>query len=345
MKKFRFVMMLCCLGFCLAVLMSTPSLSQQKSPGQKEGQASVSRLRLSYVTNPVGTGLYAIAVAQGQVLSKKTNIDLVVQPAAGPLAIPRLIFSKEAVLGLTNSKIAMDSYRGIGDYSGKRHLSIRILQAGQVTPFGLVTHTGTGIKTIADLKGKRVTWNILTSDLARKVAFYELKAYGIDGFKDVKMLKSETTVTGMQDLAQGRTDATACSLAGSKFEELATKVTPVILPFDQTKIDIVRRDVPTVVTMILKKTGSIPGGMTVLGSPEVFIADKDLDEDTAYRIVKVLLESVDELKLIDRDFSEWTADNAVRESPVPYHPGAIRYYKEAGLWSAKMDENQIRSLK
>ena len=350
MKRSWFVIMLCCLGLSLVIFVPIPSLSQQKPPGQKDRQASgqaaaLSRLRLSYVTNAVGTGLYTIAVAQGQILSKKTNIDLVVQPAAGALAIPRLVFSKEAVLGLTNSKIVSDAYRGIEDFSGKKHLTIRILQAGQVTPFGLVTHTGTGIKTISDLKGKKVTWNILTSDLARKVAFFELKAYGIDGFKDVKMLKSESTVTGMQDLAQGRTDAVACSLQGAKFEELATKVTPIILPFDPGKIDIVRREVPTVVTEVSKKVGSIPGGVPVLGSPEAFFADKDLDENTAYRIVKVLLESVEELKLMDRDFAEWAANSAVRELPVPYHPGAIGYYKETGVWSTKMEQNQAQSLK
>jgi uncharacterized protein len=349
MKKSLLVAVLICLAFSFTVFMPSISLSQQKPAAQKEkeasGQGAVSRVRVSYVTNAIGTGLYAISVAQGQVLSKKTNIDLVVQPAAGALAIPRLVSSKEAVLGITNSKLVSDAYRGIDDYNGKRHVTLRILQSGQVTPFGLVTYSGTGIKTIGGLRGKKVTWNILTADLARKVAFFELKAYGLDGFKDVKMLKSESTVTGMQDLAQGRTDAAACSLQGSKFEEMATKVTPVILPFDQGKIDIVRQGVPTVVTMVSKKVGSISGGVPALGSPEVFFADKDLDEDTAYRIVKTLLENVEDLKLIHRDFAEWTAEGAVRELPVPYHPGAIRYYKEIGLWSAKMEQNQVQSLK
>jgi hypothetical protein len=97
--------------------------------------------------------------------------------------------------------------------------------------------------------------------------------------------------------------------------------------------------------MVSKKAGSIPGGVPVLGSPEALFADKDLDEDTAYLIVKVLLESVEDLKLMHRDFAEWVADSAVREMPVPYHPGAVRYYKEIGLWSAKMDQNQAQSLK
>ena len=352
MKRFGIVMMLFCLGLSFLVLVSTPSLSQQKSSGQEEGQTSrqaagsKERISLSYVTNAVGSGLFTISVGQAQVISRKTNIDLKAQPTAGALVPPRIVFAKEALLGITSAKILGDAYAGTGEYSGKKHTTIRALQAGQVTLFGIVANESAGIKTIPDLKGKRVTWNILTSDIARNVAFLEMKAYGIDGFKDVKMLKAESTSKGIQDLALGRTDAVGCSLGGAKLEELATSSAKAIaLPFDSARIDVIQWEMPAVFSAVSKKAGPIPAGIPVVGTPEVFFAHRELDEEIAYRLVKVLLESQEELKLIHRDFAQWTEHNAVRKLPVPYHPGAIRYYKERGIWSPQLDQLQTELLK
>lgn len=350
MKRIGIAMMLFCLGMSLLVLMPTLSLSQQKSLTRDEGptsrQAAGTRISLSYTTNAVGSGLYTISVGQAQVVSRKTNIDLKAQPTAGALVPPRIVFAKEALIGITSSKILGDAYGGTGEYSGKKHNTIRVLQAGQVTLFGIVANESAGIKTISDLKGKRVTWNILTSDIARNVAFLEMKAYGLDGFKDVKMLKAESTSKGIEDLAQGRTDAVGCSLGGAKLQELATsRAKAIALPFDPAKIALIQRDIPAVFAAFSKKVGPIPDGIPVVGTPEVFFAHQELDEELAYRLVKVLLESQEELKLIHRDFAEWGEHNAVRKLSVPYHPGAIRYYKERGLWSPQLDQMQAELLK
>jgi uncharacterized protein len=351
-KKSWFAMMSLFLGFSWVIFVPAPSLSQQKSSGREEGQTSrqaagsKERISLSYATNAVGSGLYTISVGQSQVISRKTNIDLKVQPTAGALVPPRIVFAREAFLGITSAKILGDAFAGTGEYSGKKHSSIRALQAGQVTLFGIVANESAGIKTISDLKGKKVTWNILTSDIARNVAFLEMKAYGIDGLKDVKMLKAESTSKAIEDLAQGRTDAVGCSLGGAKLEELATsRAKAIALAFDPARIDVIQREMPAVFSVVSKKVGPVTAGIPVVGTPEVFFAHRELDEETAYRLVKALLENQEELKLIHRDFAEWTQQNAVRKLPIPYHPGAIRCYKERGIWSPQLDQLQTELLK
>jgi uncharacterized protein len=340
----------CCVG-ALAYLVSSmvlvggPATLLGQGLVSKQGAGSKERVNLSYATNAVGSGLYTISVGQAQVLGRKTSIDLKVQPTPGALVPPKIVFAKEALIGITSGKILSDAYGGTGEFSGKKLNTLRALQAGQDTLFGIVGNANAGIKTIPDLKGKRVTWNILTSDIARNVGFLELKAYGLDGFKDVKMLKAESTSKAIEDLAQGRTDAVACSLGGAKIEELgASKVKAIALPFDPAKIDVIQREMPAVFPALSKKAGPIPAGIPILGTPEVFFAHRDLDDETAYRLVKVLLESQEDLKVIHRDFAGWTLDRAVKNLPIPYHPGAIRYYKEKGLWSAEMDQHQAGLL-
>lgn len=346
MRRFWFVRMTFCMSlFFLVFALSPVAMGQQKPPAQKGGQTAEQRIALNYITNTAGSGLYTISVGQAQIIGKKTNIEVAVQPAAGTSSIPRLVFSKEAMLGVTNANILGDAYRGKGGFADKTHPTIRALQSGQLTLFGIVTHAGTGIKTIPDLKGKKFTWNIVASEISRNVGFLEMKAYGLDGFKDVKGLKSESTVTAMRDLELGRTDAIACSLGGSKFQELAAKVTPVVLSFDPSRIGVLQKEVPSIFAAVSKMTGPIPAGIPVVGAPDVFFTHKDLDEEIAYRIVKTLLQSLEDLKPIHRDFSEWTAENAVKKLPIPYHPGAIKYYKEIGLWSAEMDQHQAQLLK
>lgn len=346
MKKFLSPMVFGVGLFLVVTVLSAPaSFGQQRPQGQQE--SAKQRVSVSYVTNPAGTGLYTISIGQSQVVGKKTDFDLVVQPAGGgPLSVPRLVASKECLLGITSAPILSDAYAGIKEFKGKKLQSLRAVQAGQLTLFGLITYAGTGIKTIPDLKGKRVTWNILTSEVARGVGFSEIKAYGLDPTKDVKPLKAETTVTGINDLAAGRTDAAACSLGGAKIEELATKVKPIVLPFDPDRIGVIQQEMPAIFAAVSKKVGTaIPAGIPVVGAPEVFFAHQDLDEETVYRILKTLLESQEELKLIHRDFAEWSLEGAVKKLPLPYHPGAIRYYKEVGLWSAEMAQHQASLLK
>jgi TRAP-type uncharacterized transport system substrate-binding protein len=61
-------------------------------------------------------------------------------------------------------------------------------------------------------------------------------------------------------------------------------------------------------------------------------------------MVKALVENYNELKAVNPVLADWKPEVAVREMPVPYHPGAIKYYKEKGLWSSKMDQLQQKVL-
>jgi TRAP transporter TAXI family solute receptor len=330
----------------LGFLLVTSSLGQQipkpPVPGVKDQPGQ--RVALSYVTSPTGSGNYTIAVGQAQVVGRRSNIALTVQPAAGYAAIPTLVHSKEALIGIASTQTLYDAYNGVGLYEGKKHPSLRVLQSGNELLFGFLTHTGTGMKSLSDLKGKRFTCDILTSKVTTQAALLALKAYGMST-KDVKVMKTENNDTAVRDLAGGKTDCVLVSLTGSKIEELATKLKIVVLPYDPAKFDLIQREMPALFSTLSKKAGPIPAGIPVMGMTSALFAHQVLEEETAYKLVNTLLEGYDDLKVIHQDFVEWTLKNAVKKIPVPYHPGAIRYYKEAGLWSAEMSHLQADLLK
>ncbi len=75
------------------------------------------------------------------------------------------------------------------------------------------------------------------------------------------------------------------------------------------------------------------------------LTHKNATEQVVTTVAKAIWDNVDQLPPFHPVFKEWTRDRAVDpDVTVPYHPAAIRFYKERGLWTARMDEAQKRLL-
>jgi len=306
------------------------------------GYAAPAAQSINFITNPAGMGNYTIAVAQGQVISKKSSLQVIVQPSQGPRVIPYLLESGDGHIGILSSSGTNWAYVGIGEYD-KPYKFIRVLQAGNDNFFGIVTREKTGIKSIPDLKGKRVNYSI-TSLLTQLVMETELEAYGLNPVKDITPLKTENNSASIEHLGQGRSDAAACGLGGSKMAELGTKSKIIILPFDPNRIHFVQKKLSMFPTVSPNNLSGVDPGIPVVATPNLIISRADLSDDLAYLVVKTLIENYNDLKQINPVMADWKPEVAVRELTVPYHPGAIRYYKEKGLWSKKMDQLQQQLL-
>jgi len=306
------------------------------------GYAAPVAQSINLITNPAGMGMYTIAVAQSQLISRKAGLQIIVQPSQGPKVIPFILESGDGQVGTLSSNNTFWAYKGIGEYN-KPYKFIRVLQAGNENYFAIITKEKSGIKTIPDLKGKRVTYSV-TSFLSQSIMEKELRAYGLNPIKDIIPLKSEDNTTSLRDLDQGRTDAAICGLGGSKMAELSTKTKIVALPFDPSKIALLQKEMVVFPAITPNNLSGIDPGLKVVSTPNLLISRADLSMDVVYLMVKTLIENYNELKAVNPVLADWTQEAAVRELPVPYHPGAIKYYKEKGLWNSKMDQLQQQFL-
>ena len=298
---------------------------------------------VNLVTNPAGQGNYVISVAQGQLISKKANIRVLVQPTQGPKVIPALLERKDGVMATLSSIGTFWAYTGTGEYN-KAYKFIRVFQSGNNNYFGLVTREGTGIKSIADLKGKRITY-FITSLLTLELLETELQAYGLDPAKDITLLKAEDTPTALQNLVDKRTDAVSCALGGSKMVEFSQKAKLIVLPFQAEKASSLQKRLPAMFPAITPPTlAGVDPGVPVVATSNLLIGRVDLEDDLVYRMVKALIENYDELKTVNPVMADWKPEVAVKELPIPYHPGAIKYYRERKLWSSNMDQIQQKLL-
>ncbi len=293
---------------------------------------------INLITNPAGMGMYTIAVAQGQLISRKTGLQIIVQPSQGPKVIPYILESGDGQAATLSVNNTFWAYKGISEYK-KPYPFLRVLQAGNENYFAIITKEKSGIKAIPDLKGKRVTYSV-TSYMTQLVLETELLAYGLSAAKDVTIVKTEDNSTALRDLDQGRTDAAACGLGGSKMAELSRKSKIVVLPFDPNKIAFVQKEMVMFPAITPGNLSGIDPGLKVIATPNLLIARADLSEEVAYQMVKALIENYAELKAVNPVLADWKPEVAARELPVPYHPGAVRYYREKGFWNSKLDQLQ-----
>lgn len=307
------------------------------------GQAAPAVKSINYITNPAGMGNYTVAVAQGQLISKRSGgLQVIVQPSQGPRVIPYLLESGDGQLGILSSSGTNWAYIGVGEYD-RPYKFLRVLQAGSDNYFGIVTLQKNGIKSIPELKGKRVNYSV-TSLLTEFVMETELEAYGLNREKDVSALKTENNTASVDHLGQGRSDAAACGLGGSKMAEVSAKSKIIVLPFAPEKLPFVQKKLAMFATVTPSNLSGVDPGIPAIATPNLLITRADLTDDIAYLVVKTLIENYNELKTINAVMADWKPEVAVRELTVPYHPGAIKYYKEKGLWSAKMDQLQQQLL-
>ena len=300
----------------------------------QEAETGVSEIEpadLVYSTNPAGTGYYAIGAGQGGLLSSKTPLNVIVTPSTGPEGIVAALKSGETQLAINNPEHFTTYWK---DSEGLYDLSdIRSIQNGNTLCFSFVVNADSGINTVEDLRGKRVTFDGL-SDTHKTMSEAILKAYGIDPEKDVQRMKMSFSTSGLTELAEGRTDACIASISGSKLDELASKISPRVLAVNEAQAAEVSSVYPSVVPARLGS--EVPGGekgLPCIGMPTALFCVDDLSEDIVYVITKTLMENYDSLSQICEELREWTPDAAVsKDAKFPYHRGAIKYYEEIGLW-------------
>jgi len=142
---------------------------------------------------------------------------------------------------------------------------------------------------------------------------------------------------GKDDLVDGNLDAFLSYAAVPVPALKALEATPVakwrLLPLPEEKAAQIEKDIPGYIRYVVPAAAyGRPADIVTIGAPNILIVNKDLDEKLAYEITKVTVGRLEEFRKIEPTHREMTKENAAKPFPgLSFHPGAIRYYKEAGL--------------
>ena len=277
---------------------------------------------------PVG-GMIANAVSQ------PGKIVATAQATNGSVANVNGVVGGAMESGFSQADVATWAYTGKGVWEGKPPVTgLRLIANLYPESVHIVARKGSGIKTVADLKGKRVALDEPGSGTlinARTI----LAAYGIKE-SDIKPEYIKPNQAG-DKLKDGALDAfffTGGAPAGAIAELASSGAGIDLIPIDGAAADAIRKaDGFFAVDVIAADTyKGIPAVKTLAVGAQWVTSDK-ADANTVYEIVKALYSDAGQ-KAMGAGHAKGkyiTKENAVQGAGLPFHPGALKFYKEAGV--------------
>ena len=304
-------------------------------------------------TNPAGTVYFALASGIAKVVSGAAGYQMVVQPHAGTSTMLPLINTGEMEFGIQNGVDLWLAYRGPSHQIGGRNPfahtpNVRLVMRGAPLMVGLLVRKDSPIKSIHDVKGKRFTGEYRAHLAVWYNMFGHLSSAGL-AWSDVRVIPVNTVNDGVDALVQGRADVTQHALNSAKVKEAdaavgVRHVSDDCTPQGEARL---RKAVPGYYPRVVK-----PGAVTgvaedtcVLAYDTYFFVGKTVPDHVVEAALKAVWEGNDQLVPIHPMFKEWTQDRAVDpDVAIPYHAGAIRFYKERTVWKPGMDQVQQKLL-
>ncbi|MBM3565102.1 MAG: TAXI family TRAP transporter solute-binding subunit [Alphaproteobacteria bacterium] len=290
---------------------------------------------MSIATGGTGGVYYPMGGGLANVLSKYVpGWQATAEVTAGSVANLQLLGAKKAEIAFSMVDAGQDALRGEDKFKGNA-VPLRTLMVLYPNRMHVVSIEGTGVKTMKDLKGKRVSTGAPAS-ATEVMAFRVIEAAGLDKDKDMKRerLGVAESVNAIKDR---KIDAFfwVGGLPTAAVSDLAA--TPGI------KIQMI--DHADVVPAMNKKYDNLYAPDTIAKSVyqgmqqdnkvatvwNVLVAHKDMSDADAYTIVKTIFDRKADMVAVHKEAENFDLAKQPGRSPIPFHPGAKKYFAEKGV--------------
>ena len=295
---------------------------------------------IGIMTTPPGSYTHSAGSVIAKVIVEKTGLKATVQPAATRAF--GAIDGGLAEFSLSNSNDLALAAAGVEEYQDQGPRK-NLRMAATLMPMWVAMHVrkDSDIQSLKDLKGKRVSSGFhAQKTIARSIEAHLANA-GLT-FKDVKQVPAPNAARGAEDFGNGKTDVLYFALGSAAVMEVSTKVGGLrVLPVDSSPEAVARMQkvVPgAYVTEVMPGPNmeGITGPTRVLAFDSVLFTSTKVSDDIIYKVVKAIYGNKQELVAGFAGFRTFSPQRMPIPVPgVDFHPGAIRFYKEAGLWSPK----------
>ncbi len=276
---------------------------------------------------------YPMGVALSQIYAKSIpNVRATAQVTKASAENLNLLQAGRGELALALADSVSDAWKGEAEAGFPKKLDkLRGLSGTYSNYIQIVANADSGIKTLADLKGKRISVGAAKSgtELNPRAIF---KAAGLT-YADLGKVEYLPFGVSVELIKNRQLDATlqSAGLGVASIRDLSTSVKIVVVP--------VPADVVAKVGDAAYQTAVIPAntytGQTqdvpTAAIPNFLVTHSGVSDELAYQMAKQMYENIDTLYAAHNAAKVIKRENAIKGMPVPLHPGAERYYREVGL--------------
>ena len=302
------------------------------APNQASAQT---KTRISIATGGTGGVYYPLGGGMAALISQHIpGTEATAEVTTASVDNMKLLHTDKVAVALTQPDTAWDASQGqLKGLSEK--VAVRSLLALYSNYMHIVALDGSRIQTVADLKGKRVSTGAPGSGTEIK-GLRVMEAYGLTA-KDLRSQERLSVAESAGALKDRKIDAFIWDGGLPTAAVLDIAATPgvkiVLVPHGDAVAKMVAKYGP------LYFASPIPRGMykgvdediPVAAVTNLLVVHERMNEILAYQITKLMLERTADLVAVHKAASEITLKSAVLGSPIPFHPGALRYFKEKNI--------------
>ena len=288
---------------------------------------------MSIATPPQGASTNAAGAAISKVLSEHTDLKMRVSPRGGPNITIPLVNNGEMEMVISHAIPIVAASGGKLMFKDKPQSNLRLIGAFHGLPTAMMVRAASDYHEIADLKDARVSSDFVSQKVVAVLTDASLRMGGLT-LDDVNGVPASNTGTATDDLVAGKADSHLNSMTSGKSKQAHAAVGIRWLPVPDTDQ---ARAVAAGLGLVLKTLEpgpNYPGldkPMLVAVGPNLLAVNADVPEDIVYEITKVLHTNKDDLVAAFPAFGGFDPDDMAPDLAIEYHPGAAKYFREAGL--------------
>jgi TRAP transporter TAXI family solute receptor len=292
-------------------------------------------------SNPQGSIFYAASVAIGKLLDDKLKMQVRVQPMAGSSTYIPLLNRGEVDFGLTNVDDSITAYKGTGNFR-QPNPNLRLIAAVFPLTLGVMVPNDSPIKTMQDLRGKTMPWGYNAQTTGRTLQQAVLANAGLT-MDDVKPVPTQSLFSGVDLLGEGKVDAATIAIGTAQGQRanvsLAARGGVRFLNVDSSPEAVARQRkvLPsrTIVVQPAPHNVGIVAPTTIIAYNIFFSTGAGMPDDVVYDVVKAIHAGKEDLLKGHPVFRGFEPARMTEEIGVPWHPGAVKFYKEINQWPPK----------
>lgn len=284
-------------------------------------------------TGSTGGTYYPVGAAMTKIWNDNIKgLKASVQSTGGTLNNIQLMTKKQAEMGFADGNY-YNAYNGLGVFKGQKPKTfLRGIVPLYPEPIQLLVRKGSGIKTVADFKGRRISIGAVASGTSITAKQF-LRLAGLDVEKDIK-----AEYLGVGDTSKAFSDnhIDAAVMVGALGMAGVIEVTTLglveFIDIPEEVIQKAQEESPYwfPFTIPANYFNGQPNAVKTYAGPNIIACRAELPEQLVYEMTKALYDKKADLVAVSKKMEEMKPENC-KNIAIPLHPGAVRYYKELGL--------------